>query len=163
MPWSQQAHRFRGVSHRLTWATTPRYSAPELFSDFHTLSGDVWSIGMICYELLHTQLGARAVWSDGDPRTEGGARKWVAVAKHHSMLLHKIRGTGPPVPGLMGMDMCVGCCQMEVHQRLTAEQVANHPFVLIFRKWSAEMGMISALAPLLRRMPPSGATAAMNG
>ena len=33
-------------------------------------------------------------------------------------------------PGLMGMDMRVGRCHMEVHQRLTAGQVANHPFVL---------------------------------
>ena len=46
-----------GVSHPLKWATTPNYSAPELFSDFHTLSGDVWSIGVICSELLHTQPG----------------------------------------------------------------------------------------------------------
>ena len=38
-----------GVSRRLTWATTPNYSAPELFSDFHTLSGDAWSIGAICF------------------------------------------------------------------------------------------------------------------
>ena len=78
----------------------------------------------------HVCSGACVVWSDGDPRIEVGARGWVAVAKHHSMLLQKVRSIGPLVSGLMGMDMCVGCCQMEVHQRLTAEQVANHPFVL---------------------------------
>jgi len=81
-------------------------------------------------------------------------RDWVAAAKRHSMLLQKIQGTGPLVSGLMGMDMCAGCCQMEVHQRLTAKQTANHPFVLSCRKWSAEVEMISALAPLLRHMPP---------
>ena len=94
------------------------------------------------------------VWSDGDPRIEVGAQDWVAAAKQHSMLLQEIRGTGPLVSGLMGMDMCAGCCQMEVHQRLTAQQTANRPFVLIFRKWSAEMEMISSLAPLMRHMPP---------
>jgi hypothetical protein len=47
------------------------------------------------------------VRADGDPRTEGGARNLVAVAKHHSMLLQKIRGIGPLVPMLMGMDMCM--------------------------------------------------------
>ena len=44
-----------GVLHRLTRATTPNYSAPELFSDFHTLSGDVWSTRVICSELLHVK------------------------------------------------------------------------------------------------------------
>ena len=51
----------------------PHYSAPELFSDFQTLSGDVWPIGVICSGLLHTQPGACGVWSDGDPRMEDGA------------------------------------------------------------------------------------------
>ncbi len=69
------------------------------------------------------------VWADVAPRTEDGARNWVAVAKHHSML-QNIRGTGPLLPGLMDMDMCLRCCQVEVNQRLTAEQDANHPFVL---------------------------------
>ena len=46
-----------GASHALTWATTPSYCAPELFSGFHTFSGDVWSIGVICSELLHTEPG----------------------------------------------------------------------------------------------------------
>ena len=36
--------------------------------------------------------------------------------------------------GLMGMDMCVGCCQMDIKERLSAEQVANHPFILSCRK-----------------------------
>ena len=35
-----------GASHHLTWATTPNYRAPEWFSDFRTLSGDVWSSGV---------------------------------------------------------------------------------------------------------------------
>jgi hypothetical protein len=74
------------------------------------------------------------------------------LRKHHSMSLQKIRGIGPLVPGLMGMDMCVGCCHMEGHQRLRAEQVANHPCVLSVRKWSAAMEMISDIAPLLRHM-----------
>ena len=102
----------------------------------------------------HVCSGACVVWSDGDPRIEVGARGWVAVAKHHSMLLQKVRSIGPLVSGLMGMDMCVGCCQMKVHQRLTAEQTANHPFVLSCLTWSAEIEMISGLAPLLRHMPP---------
>ena len=46
-----------GVSFSLEWATTAEYSAPELFSGLHTLKGDVWSIGVICSELLHTQPG----------------------------------------------------------------------------------------------------------
>ena len=50
-----------GVSRRLTWATTPNYCAPELFSDFHTLSGDAWSIGLICSEGLHAQPGVCVV------------------------------------------------------------------------------------------------------
>ena len=50
-----------GVSFSLEWATTPEYSAPELFSGFHTFKGDVWSIGVICSELLHTQPGASFV------------------------------------------------------------------------------------------------------
>ena len=46
-----------GVSFALEWATTPNYCAPELFRGFHTFEGDVWSIGVICSELLHTQPG----------------------------------------------------------------------------------------------------------
>ena len=94
------------------------------------------------------------VWSDRDPRIEVGARGWVAVAKQHSMLLQKIRGTGPLVSGLMGMDMCAGCCQMEANQRLTAEQITNHPLIMSWRRWSADIEMISAIASLLRHMPP---------
>ena len=70
------------------------------------------------------------------------------------MSLQEIRGTGPLVSGLMGMDMCVGCCRMDIHERLSAEQVANHPFILSCRKWSAEMDMISDIAPLLLHMVP---------
>ena len=46
-----------GVSFALEWATTPNYCAPELFRGFHTFEGDVWSIGVICSELLHTEPG----------------------------------------------------------------------------------------------------------
>ena len=46
-----------GVSFPLTWATTPNYGAPELFSDCRTLSGDLRSIGVMCSEVLHTQPG----------------------------------------------------------------------------------------------------------
>ena len=46
-----------GVSFSLEWATTPSYSAPELFSGLHTFKGDVWSIGVIGSELLHTEPG----------------------------------------------------------------------------------------------------------
>ena len=94
------------------------------------------------------------MWSDGDPLTEEGIEGWVAAARQHSMALQEIRGTGPLVSGLMGMDMCVGCCQMDIHERLSAKQVANHPFILSCRKWSAEMDMISDLAPLLPHMTP---------
>ena len=45
------------VSFKLHWATTPQYCAPELLSGFHAFKGDVWSIGVICSELLHTQPG----------------------------------------------------------------------------------------------------------
>ena len=47
-----------GVSIALAWATTPEYCAPELFSGSHTLKGDVWSIGVICSELLRAEPGA---------------------------------------------------------------------------------------------------------
>ena len=46
-----------GVSFSLEWATTPSYSAPELFRGVHTLKGDVWPIRVICSGLLHTQPG----------------------------------------------------------------------------------------------------------
>ena len=46
-----------GASYKLRWATTPQYCAPELFRDIHTFKGDVWSVGVICSELLHTQPG----------------------------------------------------------------------------------------------------------
>ena len=46
-----------GVSFSLECATTPAYCAPELCSGFHAFQGDVWSIGVICSELLHTQSG----------------------------------------------------------------------------------------------------------
>ena len=46
-----------GVSFAVEWATTPEYCAPELFRGFHAFQGDVWSIGVICSELLHTQPG----------------------------------------------------------------------------------------------------------
>ena len=78
----------------------------------------------------------------------------MEAAKRHSLALQKIRGTGPLVSGLMGMDLCLGCCQMEVHGRLNAEQAANHPFILSLRQWSTEMEMISRLAPLLPHMLP---------
>ena len=119
-----------GVSLPLAWATTSEYSAPELFRDHHTLRGDVWSIGVICSELLHTRPGACVVWADGDPRTEAGVKKWVAAAEQHCQRLQEIRGNGPPVSGLMGIDFCRGCCQVNVQDRLTAEQAANHTFIL---------------------------------
>ncbi len=50
-----------GASTRLRWDKTPEYSAPELFSGHHTLKGDVWSIGVICSELLQTQPGEALV------------------------------------------------------------------------------------------------------
>ena len=46
-----------GVSFKLDWACTPSYCAPELFRGFHAFQGDVWSIGVICSELLHTVAG----------------------------------------------------------------------------------------------------------
>ena len=52
------------------------------------------------------------------------------------------------------MDMCVGCVQMDIHERLSAKQVANHPFILSCRTWGPEMDMISDLAPLLPHMTP---------
>ena len=94
------------------------------------------------------------MWSDGNPRSEVGMQGWVAAARRHSMTLQEIRGTGPLVSSLMGMDLCVGCCQMEFRERLSAKQIANHPFIISCRKWSAEMDMISDLAPLLRHMAP---------
>ena len=45
------------VSFALEWCTTPQYSAPELFIGNHTFKGDVWSVGVICSELLHTVPG----------------------------------------------------------------------------------------------------------
>ena len=42
----------RGASFSLEWATTPEYCAPELFKGIHSFWGDVWSIGVICFELL---------------------------------------------------------------------------------------------------------------
>ena len=52
------------------------------------------------------------------------------------------------------MDLCLGCCQMEVSERRNAEQAANHPFILSLRQWSTEMEMISRLVPLLPYMLP---------
>ena len=43
---------------------------------------------------------------------------------------------------------------MDIHERHSAKQVANHPFILSCRKWSAEMDMLSDLAPLLPHMTP---------
>ena len=94
------------------------------------------------------------VWSNRDAGTEGGKRDWVAAAMKHSMMLQEIRGNKPLDSGLMGMDTCAGCCRMEANQRLTAEQVTNHPFIMSWRRWSADIEMISASAPLLRHMPP---------
>ena len=94
------------------------------------------------------------MWAEGQPHNEHGIQRWEAAARQLSMSLQEIRGTGPLKSGLMGMDMCVGCCRMDHSERLSAEQVANHPFILSCRKWSAEMDMISNLAPLLRHMVP---------
>ena len=68
------------------------------------------------------------MWSEGNPRTEIGMQSWVVAARQHSVALQEIRGTGPLVSGLMGMDMCAGCCRMDIRERLSAEQVANRPF-----------------------------------
>ena len=76
----------------------------------------------------------------------------MEAARRHRLALQKIRGTGPPVSGLMGVDLCLGCCQMEVPERLDTEQAAHHPFILSHRQWSTEMEMISRLAPLLPHM-----------
>ena len=143
-----------GVSFLLRGATTADYCAPELFSDHHTFKGDVWSIGVICSELMHIDPDTRCVWSEADPLTEAGRQSWVDAATKHSETLQKIRGTGPLSLRLMGMDLCAACCRMDIHDRLSAEEAANHPFIISCRRWSAEMDMISDLAPLLRHMPP---------
>ena len=143
-----------GASFELEWSTTPEYCAPELFRGFHSFRGDVWSIGVICSELLHIQPGVVAVRSEGNPRDENGIQGWQAAAMKHSQNLQDSRGTEPLVSGLMGVDMCVGCCRMDVCKRLSAEEVANHPFILSNRTWTPEMDMISDLAPLLLHMAP---------
>ena len=94
------------------------------------------------------------MWSAGNPRNDAGRQSWVAAARQHSELLQEIRGTRPLDAGLMGMDMCCGCCQADICKRLSAKEVANHPFITSCRTWSTEMEMISDLAPLLSRMPP---------
>ena len=94
------------------------------------------------------------MWSDGNPHNAVGAQGWTDAARQHSANLQAIRGTGPLVPGLMGMDICAGCCQVDIHERLSAEQLVNHVFIMSCRTWSAEMDMISDLAPLLRHMLP---------
>ena len=94
------------------------------------------------------------MWAESAPRAEAGIQDWVAAARQHSMTLQEIRGAGPLKWKLLGMDLCCGCCRMEISERFTAEQVANHPFILSCREWTAEMDMISDLAPLLRHMAP---------
>ena len=94
------------------------------------------------------------MWSEGNPRTEVGMQSWAAAARQHSVALQKVRGNGPLVSGLMGIDMCCACCQQDISERMSAEQVANHPFIMSCRTWSPEMDMLSDLAPLLRHMPP---------
>ena len=94
------------------------------------------------------------MWADGDMETEVGRQRWVDAAEQHSRNLQEIRGIGPLVSGLMGIDMCVQCCRIDYRERLSAEQVANHPFILSCRKWSAEMDMISDIAPLLPQLVP---------
>ena len=92
--------------------------------------------------------------SEDSPLTEIGRDGWVAAAKQHSMAARTIRGRDKLDSENMGFDMCAGCCQIDIHERLSAAQVASHPFILSCRKWSAEMDMISSLARLLRHMAP---------
>ena len=40
------------------------------------------------------------------------------------------RGKGPQASGLIGIDMRVGRCQVDIRERLAAEQVANRLFRL---------------------------------
>ena len=127
-----------GVSFLLRWATTAVSCALELFSDHHTFKGDVWSIGVICSELSHAVPGAHVARSHGDLRTTAGRRSWVDAATQHSAILQEIWGIGPLVPGLMGMDLRAACCRMDIHDRLSAEEAANHPFVISCRRWSAK-------------------------
>ena len=53
------------------------------------------------------------MWADVDPRTDVGKQSWEAAARNHFMELRGIRGTGPLVSGLMGMDVCVELSEME--------------------------------------------------
>ena len=93
------------------------------------------------------------MWAGGNVRTEAGMQDWVNAARQHSEALQEIRGSGPLVSGLMGMDMCCGCCQVDISTRLSAKEVASHPFVTLLPR-SAEMDMVADLSPVLKHMIP---------
>ena len=77
------------------------------------------------------------MWSKGDTNTEVGRQDWVDAAKRHSAAVQESRGSGPLVSGLMGMDLCCGCCQLDISERLSAEQVTDHPFSTCHQEMSA--------------------------
>ena len=69
--------------------------------------------------------------------TAVGLQDWVDAARRHSAAVQEIRGSGPLVSGLMGMDLCCGCCQLDISERLSAEQVTDHPFSTCHQEMSA--------------------------
>ena len=59
------------------------------------------------------------MWSNGNVKNQMGRQRWIAAAEQHSANLQEIRGTGPLVPRLMGMDMRAGSCQVDIIARHT--------------------------------------------
>ena len=78
----------------------------------------------------------------------------LKAARQHSQQLQEIRGTGPLISGLLGIHFCVGCCQVQAHQRMSAEQAASHAFILSCRTWNAAIELVGDIAPVLEHMLP---------
>jgi len=108
---------------------TPVYMAPEVVLQDYDEQADVWSVGILMYQLL---TGRFPFWEDIRDLTL--AQVWQAILSQRiDMGAPELRGVSPAAK-----DLLTGLLEREPLQRLTPKQALDHP-------WIREPGVASQL------------------
>ncbi|PSC69548.1 calcium-dependent kinase 17 [Micractinium conductrix] len=112
-------------------AGTPIYIAPEVLRMNYTLSADVWSLGIVAYQLLTGRLPFGG--EDGQEVSEVYMKKETFDNKSvfRAVLSSVLDFTSPPWDILSGeaRDFVQACLNRDEKARPTAEQLLEHPWL----------------------------------
>ncbi|KAL4433462.1 hypothetical protein ABPG77_010315 [Micractinium sp. CCAP 211/92] len=112
-------------------AGTPIYIAPEVLRMKYTLSADIWSLGIVSYQLLTGRLPFSG--EEGQDVSEVYMQKQTFDNKSvfRAVLFAELDFTSPPWDMLSGAacDFVQSCLNRDEKQRPTAEQLLEHPWL----------------------------------